>query len=245
MWNVQDSECGGLTALDLLLSDGARALPILFASLIGSFIIIERLLAARDLQREANDLLVKIKTLGNPGGSVDVHAFLTKCEGRAAAVLGHAVGRSDLGMQDTVRETESAWADEVDRLERPLTIGVIAAVAAFLSGLLPLLVDLLELTRPVSDPAAGLLLPSASAVVSAFVGSAVGGLLALGLFIARRELHAVRASGRSLVPEFVQVLHEVARDRSGLVDRPARGVFPAVDPGEDEFFRPKAPAGMG
>jgi hypothetical protein len=234
-----------VTALDLLLSDGARAFPILIASLVGSFVIIERHLAARDLLRDANDLLTKIKTLGNPGGSVDVLAFLTKSEGRAAAVLGHAVGRSDLGMQDIVRETESAWADEADRLERPLTIGVIAAVAAFLSGLLPLLVDLLELTRPVSDPAAGFLLPSASAVVSAFVGCAVGGLLALGLFIARRELHKVRASGRSLIPQFVQVLHEVARDRSGPGDRPARGAFPAANPGEDEFFRPKAPVGMG
>ena len=234
-----------MTALDLLLSDGVRALPILLASLIGSFIIIERLLAVRVLPREAHDLMLKIKTLGNPGGSVDVQTFLTNCGGRAAAVFGHAVGRSDLGTLEIVRLTESAWADEVDRLERPLTIGVIAGAAAFLSGLLPLFVDLLELTRPAGDPAAGILLPSASAVVSAFVGCAVGGILALGLFFARRELQKVRASRRSLVPEFVQVLQDIGRSHAERMNRPVRGVLSGIVPGEDEFFRPKAPSGIG
>jgi hypothetical protein len=233
-----------MTALDLLLSDGMRALPILVASLIGSFIVIERLLAVHVLQGEANDLMLKLKTSAEPGGGVDVQTFLMNSEGRAAAVFGHAAGRSDLSPLETVRLTESAWADEVDRLERPLTIGVIAAVTAFLSGLLPLLVDLLELTRPVSDPAAGILLPSASAVVSAFVGCAVGGILALGLFVARHEVQRLRAAGRSLVPEFVQVLQTVGREHAGGADRPAGGVLSGVVPAEDEFFRPKAPAGV-
>jgi biopolymer transport protein ExbB len=234
-----------MTALDLLLSDGARALPILLASLAGSYVIIERLLAVRNLRREANDLVASLKALGDGEDPVDPQSFLAKREGRAAAVFGHAIGRSDVGTHDVVRLTESAWADEVDRLERPLTIGVIAAVAAFLAGLLPFLVDLLELTRTASDPAGGILLPSASAVVSAFVGCAVGGMLAVGLFVARREMQKLRASARSLVPEFVHAMIDPGRDESRLLKRRAKGVLSPVAPREDEFFRPKAPAGLG
>lgn len=233
-----------MTALDLLMSDGVRALPILLASLIGSFVIIERVLAVRGLQREASDLLRALKSREEPGGAAGVQAFLASRDGRAAAVLGHAVGWTELSPLEVVRLTESAWADEVDRLERPLTAGVIASIAAFLAGVLPLFVDLLELTRPVSDPAAGILLPSASSVVIAFVSCAVGGVLALGVFIARREVQQVRAWGRSLVPEFVQVLELASREIGGSGDRAAGGVPPGGIPLEDEFFRPKATAGI-
>jgi hypothetical protein len=82
-------------------------------------------------------------------------------------------------------------------------------------------------------------------VVSAFVGCAVGGILALGLFFARRELQKVRASRRSLVPEFVQVLQDIGRSDAGRMNRPVRGVLSGIVPGEDEFFRPKAPSGIG
>lgn len=234
-----------MTALELLLSDGVRALPILLASLTGSFIIIERLLAVRVLRREANDLMLRLRTRGGRDGVSDAQAFLANHEGRVAAVFGHAIGRSDVDTNDVVRLTESAWADEVDRLERPLTIGVIAAVAAFLSGLLPFLFDLLELTRAAGDPATGILLPSAAAVVSAFVGCTVAGMLAVGLFIARREMLALRASARSLVPECVRLLKDMGCDEMRPLDRQAKSILSAVMPGEDEFFRPKAPAGLG
>jgi len=234
-----------MTALDLLLSDGMRVLPILLASLVGSFIIFERLFAVRSLHREATDLILRLRTTEHPGDGAGVQSFLANTKGRAAAVFGHAIGRSDLGALDIVRLTESAWADEVDRMERPLTIGVLAALAAFLSGLLPFLVDLLELTREAGDPAGGVLLPSASAVVSSFVGCTVAGMLALGVFIARRELQKLRSSARTLVPELVQVLQDVRRGEERTLERSARSALSAVIPGEDEFFRPKAPAGIG
>lgn len=234
-----------MTALDLLLSDGVRSLPILLASLTGGFIIIERLIAVRFLRKDASDLLMRLRSLVSPGGTAGVQSFLAASEGRAAAVVGHAVGRSDLTTPELVRLTESAWADEVDRLERPLTIGVIAAVAAFLAGLLPLFVSLLELTRTISDPGSGILLPSASAIVSAFVGCAVGCILALGIFFTRRDLQNLRASGRTLVPEFVRALQDASRDVAGRAERPAMDVYSAALPGEDEFFRPKAAAGIG
>jgi hypothetical protein len=234
-----------MTALDLLLADGVRALPILMASLIGSFIIIERLFAVRVLRREASELMVKLRSRGFSRDPAGVQSFLAGCEGRAAAVIGHAVGRSDLASHEIVRLTDAAWADEADRLERPLTLGVIAAIAAFLAGLLPLLLSLLELTRPAADSSAGLLLPSASVIVSAVLGCAVGCLLALGLFIARRDLHKLRAEGRTLVPEFVQLLQEIGRDASGATERPGLQRLSAALPVEDEFFRPKAPAGIG
>jgi len=55
----------------------------------------------------------------------------------------------------------------------------------------------------------------------------------------------VRALGRSMAPEFVQMLQDIGRSDAGLMDRSVRGVLSAIVPGEDEFFRPKAPTGIG
>lgn len=234
-----------MTVLELLLSDSLRALPVFLASLVGSYVVIERFLVVRALRREAVGLLRRLRSLGDGEGASDPQTFLASTEGRAAAVFGHAIGRSDLGTSEVVHLTESAWADEVDRLERPLSIGVIAAVAAGLSGLLPFLFDLLELTTGAGDPEAGVFLPSAAAVVSAFLGCTVAGMLVLGLFIARREMQKLRASARALIPEFVHMLHDTVRDAGRPMEGQARNILSEVMPGEDEFFRPKAPVGMG
>jgi biopolymer transport protein ExbB/TolQ len=134
-----------MTALDLLLSDTARVLPIAAASLTGCFILLERFFALKNLRRDAQDLMVKLKSLSRSAEPAGVKAFLSNSEGRAAAVFGHGLGHADQDGHELARLTESAWADELDRMERPLTLCVVAAIVAFLAGLLPLLIDLLEL----------------------------------------------------------------------------------------------------
>jgi hypothetical protein len=232
-----------MTALELFAADTLRALPIVVASVVGCFVVIERILAARALRGDARDLMATLRLTDGPDGLSDIQTFLLASGGRVAAVVGHAVGRADLISHEVVRVTEAAWADEVDRLERPLTLGVVASAAAFMSGLLPLLLSLLELTRPAPDSGGGILLPGASVIVSAFVGCAVGCVLALGIFFARRDLQRLRSEGRTLIPEFVRLLRRFAQGPGGVAEHRRRTAFTDVIPAEDEFFRPKASAG--
>jgi biopolymer transport protein ExbB/TolQ len=234
-----------MTALELLLSDAPRVIPILVASLAGCFILLERFFAAKHLHHDALDLLVKLKSLARSGEPAGVQGFLSHSESRAAAVFVHGVGGQNATSPDLARLTESAWADELDRMERPLTACGIAALVAFLGGLLPLLLDLLDLARSTGGLSAGLPVSSAPAIILAILGCVVAGLLALGLFLVRRSVHSVRAAARSLIPEFIHVLHTLGRDGAGRAPRPARSSLSAVMPGEDEFFRPRAPASSG
>jgi biopolymer transport protein ExbB len=233
-----------MNLLDMMFKGGVIMWPILGCSLIGAYVVIERILVLRRAQVDVSEFMRKLRSLCHRG---EFSAVLTYCEEKNAPVaniirrglLKHGEG------PEKVREAiENAGREEVYHLERRLSLLASVAGVAPMLGFLGTVTGMIAAFHAV-EIAGGVVSPGdlAGRIWEALLTTAFGlivgipALLVYDYFAMRVQkfVHVMEVTST----EFIDMLEgfgqkSPAREDGGPHAAAARPVAE-----EDEFFRPK------
>ncbi len=234
-----------MNLMDMLMRGGVIMWPILLCSVVGAYVVIERLLVLRRARMDAGQFMLKLKSIYRHGDTTAVLTYCSQKDAPIANIVRKGVLKHGQGEAKVREAVENAGREEVYHLERRLpilaSIGGVAPMLGFLGTVTGMIAafQVIEQQSGVVSPQA-----LASGIWEALLTTAFGlivgipALVIYNYFVSRihRLVHDMEVTSN----EFLDMLDVGALPPGNNNDEPVLpAVARAVTPPEDEFFRRK------
>ncbi|MBI1925849.1 MotA/TolQ/ExbB proton channel family protein [Candidatus Poribacteria bacterium] len=176
--------------LELFLKGGIFMWPILLCSILGLAIILERFFSSRKIKLDIDGFMngiVEILETNAVGGKVEVKEALARCDaqkGPVPAVIRAGLLKVQKGVRAMERAMTRSGLDEMESLERGLTILAILGTISPLLGFLGTVSGMIQSFGVIAQSATRDFQRVAAGISEALITTAAGLVVAIPIYIA-------------------------------------------------------------